>query len=143
MKIGELANIAQCTVETIRYYEKEQLLPSPARTSSNYRSYEQVHVDRLRFIRNCRALDMSHEEIRSLLSLMNSNQTGCSPVNALLDEHIGHVRTRINELLHLEQQLLNLREQCLRDQLLEACGILHGLAEMETTAQPPLHTHSK
>ena len=143
MKIGELATIAQCTVETIRYYEKENLLPAPARTAGNYRSYEQTHVDRLRFIRNCRALDMSHEEIRSLLTLMDNDQAGCSPVNALLDEHIGHVKTRIAELRHLEKQLLELRRQCGHEQAMDECGILHGLAEMETTAQAPLHTHSK
>ena len=143
MKIGELANIAQCTVETIRYYEKEKLLPAPARTAGNYRHYEQTHIDRLRFIRNCRALDMSHEEIRSLLTLMDNDQSGCSPVNALLDEHIGHVKARIAELRHLEKQLLALRKQCCREQPMDECGILHGLAEMQTTAQPPLHTHSK
>ncbi|MGL6014243.1 MAG: MerR family transcriptional regulator, partial [Shewanella oncorhynchi] len=67
MKIGELAQAAQCTVETIRYYEKEALLPEPARTNSNYRDYNQRHLDRLSFIRNCRALDMTHQEIRALL----------------------------------------------------------------------------
>ena len=65
MKIGELAQIAQCTVETVRYYEKEGLLPSPARTAGNFRLYGLGHVERLRFIRNCRALDMSHDEIRT------------------------------------------------------------------------------
>lgn len=59
MKIGELALAAQCTVETVRYYEKEGLLAEPARTSANYRSYGAAHVERLRFIRNCRALDPS------------------------------------------------------------------------------------
>ena len=86
---------------------------------------------------------MSHEEIRSLLTLMDNDQAGCSPVNALLDEHIGHVKTRIAELRHLEKQLLDLRRQCGHEQAMDECGILHGLAEMETTAQAPLHTHSK
>ena len=67
MKIGELADMAQCTVETVRYYEKEGLLPAPARTTGNFREYGAEHVDRLCFIRNCRALDMSHSEIRTLL----------------------------------------------------------------------------
>jgi len=52
VKIGELAQVAQCTVETVRYYEKEGLLSAPARTMANYRSYGDAHVDRLRYIRN-------------------------------------------------------------------------------------------
>jgi len=55
-------------VETIRYYEREGLLPVPARTGGNYRLYGTQHVERLRFIRNCRSLDMTHDEIRTLLA---------------------------------------------------------------------------
>ena len=85
MKIGELAQIAQCTVETVRYYEKEGLLPAPARTVANYRSYSNAQVDRLRFIRNCRALDMTHEEIRTLLGFIDQSTGDCGVVNQLLD----------------------------------------------------------
>lgn len=67
MKIGELAQVAQCTVETVRYYEKAGLLPETPRTAGNFRVYGPGHVERLRFIRNCRALDMSHEEIHTHL----------------------------------------------------------------------------
>ena len=52
MKIGELARLAQCSVETVRYYEKSGLLPPAARSDSNYRHYGDAHVARLRFIRN-------------------------------------------------------------------------------------------
>jgi DNA-binding transcriptional MerR regulator len=69
MKIGELAQVAQTTVETVRYYEKEGLLPETARTAGNFRVYGAAHLERLRFIRNCRALDMSHGEIHTLLGL--------------------------------------------------------------------------
>ena len=69
MKIGELAKLTDCQVETIRYYEREGLLPEPARSEGNYRLYTQAHVERLTFIRNCRSLDMTLEEIRSLLNL--------------------------------------------------------------------------
>ena len=141
MKIGELARIAQCTVETIRYYEKEGLLPAPARTESNYRHYGAHHLERLCFIRNCRALDMTHGEIRALLSLRDEPQACCSAVNHLLDDHIGHVDTRIAELQQLKQQLTLLRQQCRVEQATEACGILLGLAEMETDARQERHTH--
>jgi len=141
MKIGELGQIAQCTVETVRYYEKEGLLPQPERTSGNFRSYGPQHLERLRFIRNCRALDMTHGEIRTLLEVMDAPASGCGRVNALLDEHIGHVDARIAELMQLKQQLGELRHQCQAEQPAAACGILQGLVSMESEARQERHTH--
>jgi Cd(II)/Pb(II)-responsive transcriptional regulator len=141
MKIGELAQVAQCTVETIRYYEKEGLLPTPARTSGNFRVYGPAHVERLRFIRNCRALDMSHGEIRTLLSLADQAGQGCGAVNEVFDQHIAHVDARIRELTQLKRQLTTLRKQCRDEQAVQSCGILQGLATMEADAKVERHTH--
>ena len=124
MKIGELAKLTDCPVETIRYYEKEGLLPPPARTDANYRTYTQAHTERLVFIRNCRSLDMTLEEIRSLLSLRDSPQDQCESVNALIDEHIDHVNVRIEGLLALQAQLQDLRQRCGGG---DQCGILQRL----------------
>lgn len=88
MRIGELAQASLCSVETVRYYEREGLLPPPARSSGNYRLYGPGHVERLRFIRHCRSLDMSHDEMRALLAFRDSPHKGCDELNALLDEHI-------------------------------------------------------
>ncbi|MDY7562927.1 Cd(II)/Pb(II)-responsive transcriptional regulator [Pseudomonas sp. 10B1] len=126
MKIGELAKLTDCQVETIRYYERESLLPPPARSDGNYRVYTQAHVERLTFIRNCRSLDMTHEEIRSLLSLRDSPQDQCESVNALIDEHIQHVNARVASLQALQTQLLELRQRC-TDGTLKHCGILQQL----------------
>jgi Cd(II)/Pb(II)-responsive transcriptional regulator len=141
MKIGELAQVAQCTVETVRYYEKAGLLPETARTAGNFRVYGPSHVDRLRFIRNCRALDMSHEEIHALLGLADHPQTSCGAINTVLDQHIAHVNERIEELRKLKVQLQTLRERCNEEQAVDTCGILQGLSAMETTAKPERHTH--
>lgn len=141
MKIGELAQVAQCTVETVRYYEKEGLLPEPARTPGNFRVYGPEHLERLRFIRNCRALDMSHGEIHRLLQLADQPQVGCGAVNAVFDEHIAHVEERIQELSHLKEHLNTLRQRCQIEQAVDACGILHGLAAMETEQKPERHSH--
>ncbi|MGH8434407.1 MAG: Cd(II)/Pb(II)-responsive transcriptional regulator [Pseudomonas sp.] len=141
MKIGELANAAKCTTETVRFYEKEGLLPETERTGSNYRSYHAAHLERLRFIRNCRALDMTHEEIRALLAVMDLPADGCGAVNTLLDKHIGHVDARIEELLQLKRQLSDLRQQCQTEQAPDSCGILRGLASMETETSSERHTH--
>lgn len=141
MKIGELAQVAQCTVETVRYYEKEGLLPVPQRTAGNFRVYGPAHVEQLRFIRNCRALDMSMEEIHSLLRLADQPLEGCGAINAVFDQHIAHVDERLRELAQLKQQLVALRERCGSGPTVDACGILQGLAAMALEPRPERHTH--
>ena len=141
MKIGEVAQLAHCTVETVRFYEKEGLLPVPVRTAANYRSYTPAHVERLRFIRNCRVLNMTHGEIRSLLSLLDRPDTGCGAVNHLLEEHIDHVEERIRELTQLKDQLTDLRRRCRREQRVDACGIVQGIVSMDSGSVQERHTH--
>ena len=125
MKIGELARAARTQAETIRYYEREGLLPAPARTEANYRSYGQDHLQRLAFIRHCRSLDMTLDEIRALLRFKDDPAGNCEPVNELLDEHIGHVAERIRELKRLQAELKQLRAQC--NAAGGTCGILDSL----------------
>jgi len=140
MKIGELAKLTDCQVETIRYYEREGLLPPPARSDGNYRVYTQAHVERLTFIRNCRSLDMTLEEIRSLLSLRDSPQDQCESVNALIDEHIQHVNARVASLQALQAQLFELRQSCTEGKL-KQCGILQQL-EVSGAVTAPEGEHS-
>lgn len=141
MRIGELARLAQCSVETVRYYEAEGLLPVASRSTGNYREYGPGHFERLRFIRNCRALDMSHEEIRALLALANGKAESCKAVNSVFDLHIAHVDERIRELTLLKEQLTELRQRCASEQSVETCGILKGLSDMQTQAGHERHTH--
>lgn len=129
MKIGELAHAAQTQSETIRFYERQGLLPSTARTQANYRVYEAFHVQRLAFIRHCRSLDMTLDEIRVLLRFKDAPTENCAAVNGLLDEHIGHVVGRIQELRTLERELKQLRELCASGILTTECGIMNGLEQ--------------
>lgn len=135
MKIGELARLTDCPIETIRYYEREGLLPTPARSEGNYRQYTHVHVERLAFIRHCRSLDMTQQEIRQLLALRDTPQANCDAANRLIDEHMHHVEVRIAELRGLQQQLRDLRAHCQVAGSSEACGILR---ELEQPAPPTL-----
>ncbi len=111
MKIGALAEATGTPVETIRFYEREGLLPPPARAENNYRLYLPIHVERLAFVRQCRGLDMTLDEIRALIELRDSPAQDCGEINALLDEHIGHVAQRIRELRVLERDLKALRAE--------------------------------
>jgi Cd(II)/Pb(II)-responsive transcriptional regulator len=127
MRIGNLAEATGTPVETIRFYEREGLIPAARRTDNNYRQYSAAHADRLAFIRHCRNLDMTLDEIRSLLRLRDSPPKDCGEVNALLDDHIGHVAQRIRELRALEKELKALRARCASLNPLEQCGILNQL----------------
>lgn len=127
MKIGELAQAAGTRAETIRYYEQQGLLPAPARTEGNYRVYGRTHAERLAFIRHCRCLDMTLDEIRTLLHYRDAPAEDCGEVDALLDRHIVHVVSRIRGLRALEKELRSLRRQCGASRPAGDCGILDGL----------------
>ena len=135
MKIGELAKQAGTTVETIRYYERSGLLPQTGRSEGNYRIYSPAHLELLIFIRHCRSLDMTLDEIRILLHFKTSPGENCGEVNHLLDVHIEHVSSRIAELQELERQLRELRQRCLEDKLAQHCGILEGLSQSENNSE--------
>ncbi|OOG51688.1 Cd(II)/Pb(II)-responsive transcriptional regulator [Polaromonas sp. C04] len=137
MKIGELARATLTPLETIRFYEREGLLPDAGRTDGNYRIYGQQHVERLTFIRHCRTLDMALGEIRALLRFKASPQENCAAVNELLDDHIGHVAQRIRELRALEKQLKVLRQQCSEANAAADCGILKGLSGVMVADRSP------
>lgn len=127
-RIGELSSHFEVPVETIRYYERKGLLPRPDRSGGNYRLYTQADHDRLEFILNCRALDLTLQEIHSLLELRDAPEQGCAEVNALLDEHIQHVANRLKALKTLQSQLQTLRACCDSPSITRDCGILSGLA---------------
>ena len=128
MKIGELAAATGTPIETIRYYERDGLLPPPERSEGNFRIYDETHLTRLTFVRHCRALDMNLDEVRILLKFRDGAEGDCGEVNALLDEHIGHVQERIRELRSLDKDLRALRELCKKAQDPSRCGILNGLS---------------
>ena len=141
MKIGDLSAQSGTPVETIRFYEREGLLPKPSRTTSNYRIYEGLHVERLAFIRHCRSLDMALDEIRALLALQAAPNESCEAVNNVLDDHIEHVAQRIRELTALKKQLVALRGQCAQAKDVAHCGILSGLGQGETLEQQTARQH--
>ena len=142
MKISDLARATDTPTETIRYYEREGLLPRAARTEGNYRIYDAVHLERLAFIRRCRSLDMTQDEIRVLLRFRDTPSESCEDVNTLLDAHINHVADRIRELLQLEKQLLTLRECCRDGRQAADCGILNELSQGATEVSTPSASES-
>lgn len=141
MKIGELAAKSGVGIETIRHYEREGLLPPPARSQSNYRLYGEAHVQQLSLIRHCRGMDMSLQEIRTLLHFRAHPTENCGQIDALLETHLAHVSSRIRELRALEKQLKELRRLCLGAQDAQHCGILNGLTRSAASAKPSARSH--
>jgi len=127
--IGALARDTECPPETIRYYEREGLLPPASRTAGNYRLYSPAHLERLVFIRNCRSLDMTLREIKQLLRFRDQPQSECGAAHALIEEHIVHIGARIAELAQLQRQLQALRHQCQPAGDAKKCGILDRLEQ--------------
>jgi Cd(II)/Pb(II)-responsive transcriptional regulator len=136
MQIGELARSTGLKVETIRYYEREHLLPLPQRTKGNYRLYSPRHAERLRFIRFCRSIDMSLDEVRILIGALDTPSGSCLTVNDLLDEKITQVDARVDELHKLQDQLRQLRGLCRQPDQGEICGILVELNRCTESRKP-------
>lgn len=127
MKIGELGGKIGVDVETIRYYERKGLLSPPARSANGYREYGSRHAERLAFIRHCRALDMSLDEIEVLLSFVESPRRNCADVDNLVDDQLARLRARLKSMRALERQLVALRLQCKSHRPTKKCGILNEL----------------
>ena len=111
-RIGEAARRSGVSSANMRYYEKEGLLSPGGREGNSYRLYSQADVHRLRFIRLCRAMDMSLDEVRTLLALDTQSPLDVHAACHTLDGHLAHVRTRLQELQALEQDLRALRGRC-------------------------------
>ncbi len=127
LKIGELAKITGCSIQSIRFYEKEQLISASKRNQANYRLFDQKALDQLIFIKRCRNLDIKLAKIKLLLELKQSPETQCTEINNLLDEHIVDIHTRIIELNELKETLIVLRTKCHTSRSIKDCGILQDL----------------
>ncbi len=111
-RIGEAARRSGVSAANMRYYEKENLLGPRPREDNSYRLYSEKDVHRLRFIRLCRAMDMSLDEVRTLVALGTTPPADTHAACHTLDEHLDHVRARREELQALEQHLRDLRGRC-------------------------------
>jgi DNA-binding transcriptional MerR regulator len=133
-RIGEAAQRSGVSAANIRYYEREGLLKLQARAGNDYRLYSEADIHRLRFIRQCRALDMSLDEVRTLLALELNSKADCATASTALDAHLGHVRQRLAELRVLERDLLALRKRC--DGSDDHCHIIEALHQRADEALP-------
>lgn len=109
---GQLARRFGCHLETVRYYEKIGLLNPPARSTGGHRLYRIDDQRRLRFILRGRELGFSIDELRSLLSLVDSKAYTCGEIHDLTVSHLGSVRRKIADLKRLERTLDRISSEC-------------------------------
>ena len=128
MKIGTLARQADVAIDTVRYYERQGLLPTPARTPSGYRSYADGDVSRLRFIRRAKALGFTLGEIRELLELTGRRAHDMAGVKSAAIQKLADVDARIAELQRMRGGLERLVASCPGHGPLAQCPILDALS---------------
>jgi DNA-binding transcriptional MerR regulator len=111
MLIGELADSVGVPRQTIRFYERKGLLPTPERSTNGYRAYEDTAVARVRFIRAAQAAGLTLVQIRSIVQLRDHGARPCAHVSTLIDDKLAEVRTRMSELAAMENELEQLRKR--------------------------------
>ncbi len=129
MQIGQLAKRAGVPIDTVRYYERNGILPPPERQSSGYRRYGDDDVSRLRFVRRAKGLGFTLVEIRELLALSGRRDDDMAGLKATASEKLADVEQKLEELTRIRDGLRALVASCPGHGALERCPILAALAE--------------
>ncbi|CAH1583579.1 Mercuric resistance operon regulatory protein [Vibrio jasicida] len=124
MKISELAKSAGVNVETIRYYERRELIQQPLKPEQGFRDYTDATLERILFIKRAQELGFTLEEISNLLQLGDEN---CLSVQEVAEHKLANVRTKIVDLCRLESVLDNLVTQCKCNPSESSCPIVETL----------------
>lgn len=137
-RIGELAKLADVTPDTIRYYEKQQMMEHEIRTEGGFRLYSDNDLRRLKFIRHARQLGFTLESIRELLSIrIDPENHTCQESKSIVQERLSEVEARIEELQVIRRSLQKLNDAC--------CGSSHNsvyCSILETLEQGSGHSEA-
>jgi len=130
VQIGKAAQQTGLSVDTIRFYEKQHLVPSPNRTDAGYRLYAPAQIERLKFVGRAQTLGFSLQEIRELLLFESDQEQSCVHVRDRIEEKIVAVRQKIEDLKRLESRLKSAHRQCsnaIHTSCDAACPVLQSL----------------
>lgn len=142
--IGRLAIAAGVHVETVRYYQRRGLLPEPSRPPGGIRRYGNADLARLRFVRHAQAMGFSLDEVAGLLQVTGAG--ACAHTRQLAEHKLAEVRRKLDELRHLESDLMQLVAECARTRQDECCPTLDRLehaGESDTLALPRAAGHAR
>ncbi len=126
-KIGEVARRADVNKETVRYYEKRNLIPEPDRRRSGYRIFTQRHIDQIRFIKRAQQLGFTLSEIKELLELRMDEHTTCSEIKNEAQDKYQDVVKKIEDLQRIKETLVDLIDSCSGEGPKGECPILDAL----------------
>jgi MerR family mercuric resistance operon transcriptional regulator len=129
LTIGRLARLGGVNLETIRYYEREGLLPKPPRTEAGYRLFPSDTARRLRFIKRAQELGFSLSEIRDLLTLRMKPGTKREHIRSRAEAKITDIEQKIRALEAMKKTLRKMTERCDGCGPLSECPILESLDE--------------
>ena len=132
--IGDLAKATGTKVVTVRYYEQIGLLPAPSRTAGNYRTYSNEHMRRLRFIRRCRDLGFTLDQIRDLLRLSSRKEEECVEVDRITAQHLIEIEQKMSDLKRLAKELRRLNNCCQGKGIIADCRIIEALSPSTETS---------
>ncbi len=135
--VGKLAQASDTKAVTIRYYEREGLMPSPPRTRGGYRLYSDVHLERLLFIRRSRRLGFSLGSVKKLLEIADRKDAPCVNVDMQVSQHLSEVRERLAQLSALEAELQRLSACCEGEGVISNCRIIEALSGDDGTSDTP------
>jgi len=127
MQIGAVAEAAEVSVQTIRYYERIGVLPEPERSPSGYRQYSTDAIQRLTFITRAQDLGFTLEEIKELLQLHVEDPGVCETVKTKTFQKIRTIQQKIQRLQKMEEALETLVQYCEANQSTAECPILEYL----------------
>ncbi len=127
--IGAMSKRTGVNIETIRYYERIEIMPKPDRTAGGNRQYNHDQLKRLSFIKRSRELGFSIEEIRALLTMVDRSDFTCGEVHSMTTEHLAAVKAKILALHRLEYALVTMAAECSRGDVPD-CPILDTLFEV-------------
>lgn len=134
-KIGEVARRADVNKETVRYYEKRNLIPEPDRRRSGYRIFTQRHIDQIKFIKRAQELGFTLSEIKELLELRVDEDTTCSEIKEEAQQKYQDVSEKIEDLMRIKKTLTNLIDSCSEDGPVGDCPILEALEGKNETGK--------
>lgn len=129
LTIGKLAKAVGVNIQTVRYYERRDLLAPTERKPSGYRLYRDDAVRRLRFIKNAQTLGFTLHEIAELLNLRVSSVARCGDVQRKAQAKLVHVKAKIRDLRALDRALQGLIRACQAGQPTDRCPILKSLED--------------
>jgi len=127
LTIGELAKQARVNIETIRYYERQELLPKPPRLHSGYRAFPAESVERIRFIKQSQELGFSLKEIKELLSIRSAPHSTGADVRERVESKIADIEGKIKTLRSMKKELVQLKSTCDGTSTINDCPILKSL----------------